>query len=388
MRVSVIEFDRSARPTVACLSASTDRQMVAPWAASQSSHAAPQPDGRTTRTGHASCYQGCPSGIDTVKNARKTALLIVKLAVSAVLLFYLLSTADASALLRRVRSGDPLLLGLAATLYVAVLGISTWRWRLLLKAQGYPAPLGQLSASYLVATFFNNFLPSNIGGDVIRVRDGRQLTGSLTSSLAIVAIDRVVGFAALYFLAVVAYILGGPEVRGLAGAHVVIFGLGLVFGTMTYIFFRPGIARRLMAATGLARIPWAQQRFETVQSAVHVYRAEVGVVWLAFVGSVALQALIVLYFHFIARALEIALPLGACFMMVPLCGLIQSIPISFNGWGVRESVFILYFAQVGLSKDSALAFSLVGAGLIVLLSLSGAVVWTGRGRISADSPAS
>jgi hypothetical protein len=64
--------------------------------------------------------------------------------------------------------------------------------------------------------------------------------------------------------------------------------------------------------------------------------------------------------------------------MVPLCTLVQAVPVSFNGWGVREGLFIVYFAQVGLARDSALAFSLVGAGLIVLLSLSGAVVWTSR----------
>ena len=54
-----------------------------------------------------------------------------------------------------------------------MLGLATWRWRVLLTAQGYPAPLRRLTASYLVATFFNNFLPSNVGGDVVRVRDGR-----------------------------------------------------------------------------------------------------------------------------------------------------------------------------------------------------------------------
>ncbi len=89
---------------------------------------------------------------------------------------------------------------------------------LLLQAQGFEAPLAHLSGSYLVATFFNNFLPSNIGGDVIRVRDGSRLTGSTTTSLAIVAIDRIVGLGALYVLAVGAYALGGPAVRDLAGA--------------------------------------------------------------------------------------------------------------------------------------------------------------------------
>ena len=87
-----------------------------------------------------------------------------------------------------------------------------------------------------------------------------------------------------------------------------------------------------------------------------------------------------------ARALRIPLPLSACFLMVPLCTLVQTVPISFNGWGIRESVFILYFHQVGLGKDSALAFSLVGAGLIVLMSLSGAIVWTAREATPAPAP--
>ena len=66
--------------------------------------------------------------------------------------------------------------------------------------------------------------------------------------------------------------------------------------------------------------------------------------------------------------------------MVPLCSLLQAVPISFNGWGLREGLFIVYFAQVGLPRESALAFSLVGAGLLVLLSLSGAVTWMARGN--------
>jgi uncharacterized protein (TIRG00374 family) len=317
---------------------------------------------------------------------KRSALLVFKIAVSLGLLAYLFSTTDLDALARRVRTGDPMLLALAMVLYATILAISTWRWRVLLQAQGFAAPLADLSASYLVATFFNNFLPSNIGGDVIRVRDSSRLTGSTTTSLAVVAIDRILGLGALYALALSAYVLGGPSVRHLAGARAVLLGLGLVFGTMAYVFFRPGIARRVVSAAGLARFPWALKRFETVQAAVHVYRQQVAAVWVAFLGSVALQTLVVFYYYYVARALRIPLPLSACFLMVPLCNLLQTVPISFNGWGIRESVFILYFSQVGLPRDSALAFSLVGAGLIVLMSLSGAVVWTSRGTAAAHAP--
>jgi uncharacterized protein (TIRG00374 family) len=317
---------------------------------------------------------------------KKTALLLAKLAVSAALLTYLLASTDLGALYRRVRGGDTILLAAAVVLYTLILILSTWRWRVLLRAQGYEAPLRRLSASYLVATFFNNFLPSNIGGDVVRVRDSSQLTGSTTTSIAIIAIDRILGLGALYLLAVIAYALGGPRLRGLAGATPALVLLGVVFAVLAYVFFRPGTARRLLAASRLSSIEWVQRRFETVQAAVHVYRGQLGAVWTAFAASVALQALVVVYYFDVAQSLRIPLPLSASFLIVPLCSLVQTVPVSFNGWGIRESVFILYFAQLGLPKESALAFSLVGAGLIVLLSLSGAVVWTSRNAIAPPAP--
>jgi len=299
---------------------------------------------------------------------KRTGLLLAKLAVSVALLTYLLSSTDLGALYRRVRGGDTILLAAAVAVYTVILLISTWRWRVLLRAQGFQAPLRRLSASYLVATFFNNFLPSNIGGDVIRVRDGSALTGSTTTSLAIVAIDRILGLGALYVLALGAYLLGGDTVRDLAGAAPALMLLALVFG--------------LLAASGLGSREWARRRFETVQAAVHVYRAQMAAVWLAFGASVALQALVVVYYYDVAHSLRIPLTLSAAFLIVPMCSLVQTVPVSFNGWGIRESVYILYFRQLGLAQDSALAFSLVGAGLIVLLSLSGAIVWTSRNALA------
>lgn len=309
---------------------------------------------------------------------KRNVSLLVKLTISALLLAYLFSTTDLAALGNRVRRGDLLLISGALALYCGMLGLATWRWSLLLRTQGFPAPLRHLSASYLVASFFNNFLPTNIGGDVIRVRDASRLTGSTTTSLAVVVIDRILGFGALYLLAAGAFLTGGPEVRGLLGASEVLTVLTVVFSIATYVFFRPGTTRRILSATGLFRLLWLRDRFETVQGAVHVYRERIPAVWLAGMASVGLQGMLVLYFFTVARALQIPLGLDIALLIVPLCTLVQAIPVTFNGWGLRESVFILYFGQVGLSRDSALAVSLVGAALIVMLSLSGAIVWTAR----------
>ncbi len=315
---------------------------------------------------------------------KRAALLAVKIGVSLALLTYLFSTTDLRALEERVRTADLLDLLAAVLFYAAMLGLAAWRWQLLLVGLGRPAPMRHLTASYLIATFFNNFLPSNIGGDIVRVRDGSKLTGSTTSSLAVVGIDRILGFGALYLLAGIAFTAAPATVRGLAGARAVLVGLALLFAALAYVFFRPGTAGRLMDLSRLKRIAWARERFETVQEAVHAYRVRVGVIWVAGFASLAVQALAVLYYLAVARALGIPLPAAAAFLMVPLCTLLQALPVSFNGWGLREGLFALYFSQLGLPRASALAFSLVGAGLMVLLSLSGAFVWMARG---APAPA-
>ena len=318
---------------------------------------------------------------------KRTALVGAKIGVSLALLAYLLSTTDLSALEEKVRSADLVDLFAAVLCFLAMLALATWRWQLLLGALGAPAPIRRLTASYLVATFFNNFLPSNIGGDIVRVRDSSRLTGSVATSVAVVGIDRILGFGALYLLAAVAFALAPPVVRGLAGARVVLLGLAVLFGFLAYIFFRPGTARWIMATTRLSSIDWAREQFEVVQGAVHAYRARVGTIWLAGAASLVIQALAVLYYLAIAHALGIPLPASAAFLMVPLCTLLQAVPVSFNGWGLREGLFTLYFSQVGLPRSSALAFSLVGAGLMVLLSLSGAFVWMARSSGAApDAP--
>src|SRR5574341_728002 len=190
---------------------------------------------------------------------KRSALVGVKLAVSAALLAYLFSSTDTRALEQRVRSADLLLLAAAVGCYAAMLALATWRWRLLLETLGVDAPMRRLLSSYLVATFFNNFLPSNIGGDVVRVRDGSHLTGSTTASLAVVGIDRILGFGALYALAAAAFALGGSVERELAGARVVLGGLALLFLALAYVFFRPGTARALLAASRLDRFPRSEE---------------------------------------------------------------------------------------------------------------------------------
>ena len=74
-------------------------------------------------------------------------------------------------------------------------------------------------------------------------------------------------------------------------------------------------------------------------------------------------------------------------MIVPLSFVVQMLPVSMNGFGVREATFAVYFVQIGLSKSAGLLVSLVGAALIMLVSLIGAPVYVSRGHRLSARPA-
>src|SRR5919205_3057442 len=95
-------------------------------------------------------------------SSSRAALVGLKITVSVGLLAALLRQTDLHVLgaqFRQMKAGWGLL---ALGTYGAMLLVSAWRWRLLLAAQTVHVRLGRLTGSFLVATFFNNFLPSNI----------------------------------------------------------------------------------------------------------------------------------------------------------------------------------------------------------------------------------
>ena len=67
-------------------------------------------------------------------------------------------------------------------------------------------------------------------------------------------------------------------------------------------------------------------------------------------------------------------------VIVPISFVVQMLPVSVNGFGVREATFSFYFTRIGLPIESAVLLSLVAAGLIMLFSLSGAAVYASRRR--------
>src|SRR6187455_2746904 len=159
--------------------------------------------------------------------ARSLLITALKVLVSVGLLYLLFRRVDVAQLWQAARRASPAWLGAALALYLLMILASTWRWRVLLRAQHVELPFAFLTQSFLVATFFNNFLPSNIGGDVIRITDTAKVAGSRTLATTVVLIDRGLGLLGLALMAATGASLMHHMVVGRVGPAMLWAGFGI-----------------------------------------------------------------------------------------------------------------------------------------------------------------
>lgn len=312
--------------------------------------------------------------------ARRLLVLAIKFAVSIGLLAVLFGRIEISRLWVVMREASMTWLLASLCLYLVMILISAWRWRLLLNAQHVAVSGARLVNSYLVATFFNNFLPSNIGGDVIRIADTAPASGSKTLATTVVLMDRGIGLLGLVLVAAV----GASSVSGATGMppwFVPALWIGFAVGAAVVVpvVLKPhGVAKVL---NPLRRIhqEWVSERIARLTSALARFgESPQAMVW-GFAGAVATQAVLVGFYAAIVRSMGIPLAWSHLAVLVPLSFIVQMAPVSVNGFGVREATFSVYFSRLGLPIESAIAVSFMGAVLIMVFSLSGAVAYLTRG---------
>jgi glycosyltransferase 2 family protein len=317
---------------------------------------------------------------------RRVLLFSAKLVVSFGLLAVLFRQTDVSAVVGRLRQVSLGWVAVALAAHGVLLVVSGWRWRRLLLTQDVHASVTALTGSCLVATFFNNFLPSNIGGDVIRIADTAPLTGSRTVATAVVLLDRALGLIALFAVAAAGSLMLRQSTLPGIGYLWLVLG-ACVLGALG-ILARPRLIPRLLRPLRRFQEEWVEHRLDRIGTMLERVAGRRAALLEAFAGAVVVQLLVVAFYYSIASGIAVDLPFREALIIVPISLVIQLAPVSINGFGVREAVFSYFFVRLGHGVDAGLALSLAGAGLIILASLPGGLLFLLRkGRMISPAPA-
>ncbi len=304
--------------------------------------------------------------------------IFLRLVVSAALLYFVLRSIDLAALWQRVQGMNPLWILLALGSFAFTQSVSVWRWHRLLRAQHIHVSTRTLTESIWVSLFFNNFLPSNIGGDVVRIADTAAAAGSRTLATTVVLVDRVLGLSALILVAA-----AGAFAASLAGIHVpgarwlwMVVAAGLVLAIPVILI--PKLTAHLLRPLRMMKRPWVDERVQRLEDAIFRFREAPSALIGAFAGALVVQITIVAFYLLTAQGLSVPLPILLGAVLIPVSLAVQMAPLSINGFGVREAVFAFFFRRFGLPIDAAVALSLVSTGLVMGLSLVGGFMFLRR----------
>lgn len=306
---------------------------------------------------------------------KRRLLFLLKLLVSAGLLYLLYRRVDARALALQLRATRPFWL----VFFLLLLGfntlISSLKWRMLLAADGIRQPLWRLFASHLTGSFFNLFLPSTIGGDVYRVADiGRHSARTVNTAASIMA-DRLTGFMALALYGLVFPFAARRYIPNWDNRLLLLPALALAgLSAVAAVLWEQRLLRRLAGLLPAAARPRVTRVLDSVLASMAAY-TRVPSVWL---GSLAIALLFqfaaIVAVYSLGRSLGLELGLLPFCFFVPFITLMEMIPISIFGIGLRDVGYATFMEAVGRTADDAAALSLLYvAATLVYVSLGGVI---------------
>lgn len=305
----------------------------------------------------------------TVADRRRLGLLL-RTGASVVMLGVLLSRMHLSSITPEWEAATfAWLLAAVAVTAVGVV-ISAVRWYAVLAGLDRREPLSVLLHHALAGLFVGNFLPSTVGGDVLRVRRLSARNNDTATSFASVVYDRLSGMFVLPAITLTA-LASNSGLRELGGASLLAALLSVVtLVVLALTLFLVGHPRVGGRFTGTSR-------WRAFAGAVHLgatrFRRHPRAVLELVLTAFAYQLAMVLAALLAARALHIhQVGLTAALAFVPAVAIAQTIPISIGGFGLREGAFAVFLHPLHVSTSDAIGLGLFVYVLNLLVSLAGA----------------
>ncbi len=300
---------------------------------------------------------------------RRFLLSTIKILVSAALLYLALGKVNLSDLASRINIASLGWIGLAIAVTFFQIFVGVLRWREISSECGAPLETTQAMRYNVIGTFFNQTLPSSIGGDAVRLWLVARAGAGWRAATYSIFVDRAVGLIAL--------------------AVVIVASLPWSYNLITDPHGRSALLvvdfAALAAGGGfllLGRLPWPW--LKRWWGTHHVHACSVIANRVIFsrehgpkvaVLSVLVHVLAVVIAWCVVQSIAAPVAFGQIFQLVPPVMLITMLPISIAGWGVREATMGLAFGYAGLMTNEGVNISLLLGAVSFIVGAVGGLVW-------------
>jgi uncharacterized protein (TIRG00374 family) len=313
------------------------------------------------------------------RGASRWIWFAVKLGVTAGLVAWLLHDVGLSGLTGAWEKVSASGLALALLMQLLAYAVALWRWWLLLRYADVYVPYLSIKPAYYLGLFFNQLLPTGIGGDAVRTyhlyRKGIALRPLVGSAL----MDRLVGLFSMIYLAIggllVAQVFTLPlQDRIALGAFAMAVALGFL------VLFVPASHDLLQKPLARWRHIRAIAMVSDILELCHSYGRAPGLLASALALSFLMQSMEVAIYMLLGHGLGLGIHPAAYFAIVPLTFVAASLPISLGGLGVREAVLVGLLVTAGVDKSLAVALAVLFLAVLWTSVLPGLWLFLRLGR--------
>lgn len=271
-----------------------------------------------------------------------------------------------------LKSLNPLFFLLAVLLNIASLAVISLRLKKILSFQGVNIKLKEAIYLNFIGNFFNNFLPTSVGGDLVKGYYATKKSSKKLESFSAVFFDRFFGFLSIGLLAFLGVLFLNKRINDsklLWGSIVFSSAVLLVF----IFFMNKNLTKKLFSGALKLSIFKEGSKLRKLYNALNSYKDHKMTVAYLIGISLAAQMIAVLAVYVIIKSLSQEISFLNLFLIIPLVATASMMP-SINGLGVREGAFV-YFLKEFINKEAAFAVSLLYLGLILIMSFIGGVLY-------------
>jgi len=302
---------------------------------------------------------------------------ILKIVFSLGLLTYLIFLANPEKILviiSRIWSGGNVVYVLLAIIsFTFAILVYAFRWQVLLKGYNINVGLIKLFKFYLIGLFFNNFLPTGIGGDITRIYNLIQESDDRTVGFASVMTERLLGITSTLILTLLSltWLLGSFSTNRILYINIILLLLILLF---FYLVFNRKYPESFAEKVKSVQVFKFGERIDKLFEAIRYFQDKKMVYVKVISVSLFAQALVIIMHYFCVLALNLEVSILYMFLVVPVTFLLTMLP-SINGLGVRDGGFVFLLGKKGISTAASLSLSFLAIVVPMIVSIAGAILF-------------
>lgn len=301
-----------------------------------------------------------------------------QVAVSVVILAVLARSLDATALIDFIKRGDPWLLLLLVLFFPVDRVFMAWKWRLLVRSEGFDLRLWTAIRIYLASSAVGLIVPlGGVGPDVVRVAMLSHHGMPMQLSVPSILVERVCGILGSGIMLSVAVgllilLLGAQATSSFVDtvwmAAWMLVTLGAGIGACYFLFRVPHVGRMLGKLIGRLGL---RGQFQTLRS----YTSKGGLLGLSVFLAWVEQWAAIIAFFIACKAFGVPLTLLQAAAIVPFASILERLPISLGGFGMREAGIVMVSGLFGIATSDALLLSLANYSMYLLATVPMATVY-------------